>query len=224
MLTAAYTIYAIAQFALAIWAFRLYRRRPSAGALALLLPIAAVVYDNAMVAAGSLIGPGALLETLSLPRFVGHALLTPIWVVTAAAFARRAGALAERGVAVERAAWALYGALVVIGLVNSVFLLDYELVRQADLVYLTNAGGLPGPPLPSVLMVLSLIVSGVAVWRRTGWPWMLAGSAFMLAAAALPTEIVGFVVSNSGEVVLAASLVTTESVLQRLETSLQGPG
>ena len=46
---------------------------------------------------------------------------------------------------------------------------------------------------------------------------MLAGAVFMLVAAAIPTDLVGFVVSNSGEVVMAASLVATEAFLQKRE-------
>lgn len=217
MLTVAYVFYALAQAALAVWAFALYRRRRSYGALTLLLPIAAVVYDNAMVAAGSLIGDGRLLEVLSFPRFLGHAVLTPVWIVTAVAFATRTGAFAGRGRRWAIGSWVLYAIAVAVGLVNSVALLRYELVEQADLVYYTNAGGLPGPPFPSIAMTLVVIAMGAVVLRRLRWPWMLAGALFMLVAAAIPTDLVGFVVSNSGEVVMAASLVATEASLQRRE-------
>ena len=217
MLTVAYASYALAQAALAVWAYALYRRRPSYGALTLLLPIAAVVYDNAMVAAGSFIGDGRLLEVLSFPRFLGHALLTPVWIVTAVAFATRVGAFGERARALRTGSWALYALAVVVGLVNSVVLLRYELVLQGDLVYYTNGGGLGVPPFPSIAMTLVVIAMGVVVLRRARWPWMLAGAVFMLVAAAIPTDLVGFVVSNSGEVVMAASLVATEAFLQKRE-------
>lgn len=217
VLTAAYTFYAFAQAALAVWGYTLYRRRPSAGALTLLLPIAAVVYDNAMVAAGSFIGDGRLLEVLSFPRFLGHALLTPIWIVTAVAFATRAGAFAGRERAWAVGSWVLYAVAVVVGVVNSVVLLSYELVLQDGLVYYTNGGGLGVPPFPSISMTFVVIAMGVIVLRRLRWPWMLAGALAMLLAAAIPTAIVGFVVSNSGEVVMAASLVATEAFLGRRE-------
>lgn len=215
MLTAAYAVYAVAQAALAVWAFILYRRRSSAAALTLLLPIAAVVYDNALVALGSWIGAGPTLEALSVPRFLGHALLTPIWTVTALLFALRVGAFTRRHRSVVRVAWVLYAALVVIGLIHSVLLFSFELVRQGDIVYYTNGGGLPGPPIPSITMLLVVLACSVVVLQRTRWPWMLAGSAFMFAAAVVPTELVGFAVSNSGEVALAAALVATEAFLQR---------
>ncbi len=215
MLAAAYGVYAVAQAALAVWAYSLWRRHPTPGALTLLLPIAAVVYDNAIVATGGLIGAGSLLQALSFPRFLGHALLTPLWTVTAVILAQRADALGKRAPAIVRASWWAYGFLVALGVLNSVVLLRYELVDLPGLVSYTNAGGLPGPPIPSILMVLTVIVCGALVTRATRWPWMLGGALFMLAAAAVPTELVGFLVSNSGEVVLAAALVATEAFLQR---------
>ncbi len=221
MLTAAYILYALAQAALAVWAYRVYRATPNAGTLTLMLPIAAVVYDNAMVALGSFVGAGPLLETLSVPRFVGHALLTPVWIVTAVAFAVRSGAFVGRQRATKAGSWGLYALMVGIGLVHSVVLFTFELVEQVDLVYYTNGGGIPGPPIPSIMMTLVVIACGVVVLKRTRWPWMLAGSVFMFIAAAIPPAIVGFVVSNSGEVVMAASLVATGAFLARRSAGAQ---
>ena len=217
MLTAAYVFYTVAQATLAVWAIRLYRRSPSVGALTLFLPIAAVVYDNAVVALGRFIGDGRLLEVLSFPRFLGHALLTPIWIVTAVAFTIRAGAFARSGTRLLAGSWVLYALMAVVGVINSVVLLDFAPVVQGDLFYYTNAGGLPTPPAPSITMVLVVIACAVLMLRRMRWPWMLAGGLFMLLAAGVPTRLVGFVVSNSGEVALAAALVATEAFLQRRE-------
>lgn len=223
MLTAAYVFYTVAQATLAVWAIRLCRRAPSVGAFTLFLPIAAVVYDNAMVALGRFIGDGRLLEILSFPRFLGHALLTPVWIVTAVAFATRAGAFPTAGKQLLEGSWVLYALMVAVGMVNSVVLLEYAPVVQGDLFYYTNAGGLPGPPAPSITMVLVVIACAVLVLRRTRWPWMLVGGLFMLLAAGVPTRLVGFVVSNSGEVVLAAALVATEAFLQRRVATPETP-
>jgi len=217
VLTAAYVAFTLAQLAVAIWAFRLYRHRPSAGALALFLPIAALVWDNGVVAIGSLLGVGTLLQMLTYPRFIGHAFLTPIWTVTAVAFAGRAGALGSRHRAFESASWVLYALMVAYGVFDALVLLDLSPVRQADILYYTNVGGIPGPPAPAVVMVLVTIACGVLVLKAIRWPWMLAGALFMLVTAAIPTDLVGFVLSNSGEVVLGLALVLTERRLQQRE-------
>jgi hypothetical protein len=48
---------------------------------------------------------------------------------------------------------------------------------------------------------------------------MLAGGAFMFVAAAVPARLVGFWLSNTGEVALGLALVLTERFLQSREAS-----
>ena len=64
-------------------------------------------------------------------------------------------------------------------------------------------------------MLLAALICAVAVLRRAKSPWMLLGSLFMLVASVVPTKIIGFVLTNSGEVVMAASFVATEFLLQK---------
>jgi hypothetical protein len=217
MLTAAYVVFALAQAALAVWAFVLFARRRSLGAFALALPIALLVWDNSVVALGAALGDGPLLVALSWPRFVGHALLTPIWILTGFEYARRVGVGRLQGNSSRVAEWVLYVAMAAFGFVRSVALLSFKPVVQGDLFYYTNGGGFPGPPLPAILMVVVVGVAGVLVLRRTGWAWMLVGGVAMLIAALVPQSVAGFMVSNSGEVLLSLALVATERFLQGRE-------
>ena len=214
MLTAAYIGFALAQLALAVWAFVLFFRRPSLGAFAVALPIALLVWDNAVVAAGATIGDGPLLIALSWPRFIGHAVLTPVWILTGFEYARRAGAQRLQGRGSVIVQWVLYLAMVALGVVRSVILLRFEPVTQGDLFYYTNGGGFPGPPIPALVMVVVVIAAGFVLLRRRGWPWMLVGGITMFIAAAIPVSLAGFLVSNGGEVALSLSLVATERFLQ----------
>ncbi|NTU71457.1 MAG: hypothetical protein HGB10_06525 [Coriobacteriia bacterium] len=217
MLTAAYIGFALAQLVIAIWGFVLFARRRSLGAFTLALPIALLVWDNAIVAAGATIGDGSLLVALSWPRFVGHALLTPIWILTGFELMRRVGAPRLQGRVSVIAEWVLYLAMATLGFVRSVVLLEFEPVIQGDLFYYTNGGGFPGPPVPALVMVVVVIVAGVIIWRRTGWSWLLAGGVVMFVAAAVPISVAGFFVSNAGEVALSLAFVATEAHLQRVE-------
>jgi hypothetical protein len=221
LLTALYILFAAVQLALGIWAVALYRRRPSVGAFTVALPIVLLVWDNAVVAVGAALGEGSLLRLLSYPRFAGHAFLTPIWIVTGFEFARRAGVPWLQSKGSRTAEWVLYGAMVVLGVIRSLVLLDMGAVRQAELLYYTNKGGFPGPPIPALVMVLVVIVCGIALLRRLGWPWMLGGGVVMFLAAAVPTSAVGFWVSNLGEVALSLALVLTEGYLQGTSERVQ---
>lgn len=213
MYTVSYIIFTLSQLALSVWAFRLYRKQPAARTLTLLLPIAALVYDNAIVAAGRFIGEGQLLKILSVPRFVGHAFLTPIWIVSALLIYRQIndGWLAKPGGRVFT--WGLYAVMAALGLLESLILLELGPRQDGDLLSYTNLGGLPGPPVPAITMVLVVLVVG-ALLVRYKWPWLLLGALFMLVAAGIPPRIVGFIISNGGEVVLALAMVTTERWLQ----------
>lgn len=215
MYTAIYVACAIGQAILAVLAIRLFIKRRSAGALTLALPIAAVVWDNTIVALGATIGDGPFLVALSWPRFIGHAIFTPIWIITAVSFAKRAGAKHLYAKAVSIGQWALYAICVALGFLRSVIYLEMVPATEGGLFYYRNGGSFPGPPFGSIIMLMVVIVCALTVWRCVKSPWMLLGSLFMLIVSVIPTEVIGFVLSNTGEVVMATSLVTTEYLLQK---------
>ncbi len=218
-MTTAYLVYAAAQVGLAVWAFKLWRADRSLGAFALLLPIATVGYDNVIIAAGSWIGPGPLLEALTVPRFAGHALFTPAWIVAAVALAARAGAFPKRERLFTVGSWVLYGAMVIVGLLNEVVFFRGELVIESDVTYYTNAGRLFTPPPPSLTMLVVVLVCGVLVLWRTRWPWMLLGALPVPLSQAMSGEGAAFLFINSGEVIMSASLVSTLAFLRRREAA-----
>lgn len=205
MISTIFALIAVAEAVLLVSVFRIGRRRYWP-ALLLILVIAALIWDNAVIAAGRAIGAGPLLESLSVPRFVTHALLVPLLIMVGVGLGRDLGVRWLGG----RGALLGFGALTVlmIGLgVRTVVLgMDLEPTRYADtLRYTDTAAG--GPPIPAVVAIWVLIVIGVMVRIRARWPWMLAGSVAMLAAAGA-----GFAVpwlGNLGELLLAVSLWRT---------------
>lgn len=214
-----YIVYGLAQAALAVWAFTLWRRDRTAGALMLLLPIATVWYDNLILGLGGVIGAGATLEALTVPRFVGHALFTPSWIVAAVMLATRFGAFRGRERIAKTSSWALYGAMVVVGLVNEVISFEGKLVRDADVVYYTNVGRLFTPPPPSLTMTLVVLLAGIYIAVRTKgrWPWMALGALLVPLGQFLNAEGPMFFVVNLGEVLMSASLVATLAFVMRRE-------
>ena len=213
----AYLVYAVAQTAVAAWAFVLWRKERTAGALALLLPIAAVWYDNLVIALGGSIGAGPMLQALTFPRFAGHALLTPLWIVAGVSFAERAGAFGRRARAAVIGSWVLYAAMVVVGLLNEVVFFKGELVSEGDAVYYTNVGRLFTPPPPSLTMLVVVLICGALVLWRTRWPWMLLGALPVPLSQSVRSDGPAFLLVNSGEVLMSVSLVATLAFLQRRE-------
>ncbi|MCL2807520.1 MAG: hypothetical protein FWD27_05070 [Coriobacteriia bacterium] len=215
MATFMYIVCAVAQAILAVIAIRLYMKDRAIGTLMLVLPIAAVVWDNTIVALGATIGEGSLLMALSWPRYIGHALFTPAWIVAGVSFAQRSGAQWLNTKAVNVGQWVLYAVCVVLGFLRSVVFLNMELVAEGGLLYYRNASGFPGPPFGSVIMLFVVLACAVIVWRKIKSPWMFLGSLFMLISVGVPAAVIGFDLTNLGEVVMAASLVYTGYVLLR---------
>ncbi|MDR0488099.1 MAG: hypothetical protein LBG99_01620 [Propionibacteriaceae bacterium] len=222
MLTFIYAACAVAQAVLAVFAIRLFVKDRTPGNFMLILPIAAVVWDNSIVALGATIGDGPLLVGLSWPRYIGHALFTPAWIVAAVGFAQRCGSQWAKTKIVTIGQWVLYGTCVILGFLRSVIFLVMEPSTEGGLFYYRNAGTFPGPPFGSVFMLIVVLICAVEVLRLIKSPWMLLGSLYMLITVFIPTDIAGFVFSNSGEVIMALSLVATGYILYKRFPELRG--
>ena len=214
-----YIVYGFLQAALAVWAFTLWRKDRTAGAFMLMLPIATVWYDNLIIGLGGVIGAGATLEALTFPRFLGHSLFTPSWIVAGVMLATRFGAFAGRERIAKIGSWVLYAAMVAVGLVNEVISFRGELVREADVLYYTNVGRLITPPPPSLTMTVVVLLAGIyiAVRTRGRWPWLLLGALLVPAGQFAGESGPMFIIVNLGEALMSASLVATLAYVMRRE-------
>ena len=91
MISLVYLGYGILQVVLLIMAIReliIYKRLYL---LFLVLALVGLTYDNLAVGIGRFVGEGALLESINLPRYVIHAMITPLLIMVGLQFARNAG-------------------------------------------------------------------------------------------------------------------------------------
>lgn len=167
---------------------------------------AALVYDNAVIALGATTGPGTALMVLSVPRFVLHALLTPVLVLWCHALLTRAGPHWANRPRVAGGARILTAVLIALGVHHDVLGLSLEPHRWAgSLRYVNDAQGIG--PLPAVVTGIVVLASGVLLARLRG-TWVLAAAALVMvlvSAAAAQVPVLG----NAGEVVLDAGLLAT---------------
>lgn len=202
--------FALAYLALLAWGARPALRRGHLSPADLpLLVLAGLVYDNAVIAAGSLIGAGPVLETLSLGRFWIHALITPVLVAWGLHTLRRAGFpwAQTRG-------YQLGGTLAVLALVALELLTEVRGLRivpgwEYGVLSYSNAAPASGPPLMVLIVALVLIVAGVLLWRRQGWPWLAAGAIAMTLGSAIPLPLPSGAVTNAFELALLLSVTAT---------------
>ena len=72
------------------------------------------------------------------------------------------------------------------------------------------------PPFGTIAVNLLLIPLAFILWRRTGWPLLLVGAAFILLVnGAVGAEPWGYVAGNAAEVVFILCLLSTERFLIR---------
>jgi hypothetical protein len=209
-------LYALIHVVLFGQVLMLYRRERSWLQLLLLVSIAGLAYDNAIVAVGHLIGAGDLLMGLNWPRFVLHAVTTPLLGMIGLAVSRsaltdwawqRRGTISFWAISLSALSWALYADLWGLQLVVNN---ELGLVRYVD-------GGPGGPPLAAITPMTLLMFSGIGLWVRDRWSWLFLGSLVMFTAAAFASGL--GLVANLGEILLMVSLVAT---LKRYPTLSRG--
>lgn len=217
--TVLFFAYAAAYVALLAWGVALaVRDRWWTAANLPLLVVAGLLYDNTLLATGSFIGQGTLLEGLNLGRYWIHALVTPLLVVFAWHTLARAGM-----------AWARTRPAIVIAVGAAVALMALELMHvvgievEAEREYgvlsysATDPAG--GPPLMVLLVSVALLVAGFFVWRRQEWLWLLLGTLLMVVGSAVPIPVDSGAVTNAFELVLLTSIIATKHFQDRTEVA-----
>ncbi|QHJ69405.1 phospholipid phosphatase [Planococcus halotolerans] len=206
ILTAAY-------IGLIVWAVMRQKRWTLMAAVYLVL--FGLIYDNGIIALGKFIGEGALLENLNAMRYWIHALLTPALVLFSL------GALRAAGVGWARKSWALYSAVVlfILGVVIEIWQVTWgtELapVREYGVLKYASTEEAGGPPIMILLVSAVLLIAGLIVWKKAGWPWMFVGSVIMGIGSSVTIPVESAAVTNIFELILLASLVWTKIHLEK---------
>lgn len=166
------------------------------GAPLVALVCAALTYDNVVIAAGTSIGAGPLLEGLNAGRFWAHALITPLMILAVLRLGVRVPA--------REVFWALTVLLVAYGAYIEIVRLRLGPRQESGTLRYVNVAA-EGPPIAAIVTILVLIGLGIFIWRKSGRPWVAVGALTMFVAAAAGASVVW--VQNLGEIALAACLV-----------------
>ena len=199
--------YALGHLTLFGWALLLLLRHRDAATVPLLIVTFGLIYDNALLAGGGMIGHGELLERLSVPRYFMHAFGTPLLMLTALGLVRRTGAKWAQRPLLAAAIVVLTLAMIAVGVNADLVHLELQAKSPAGVVSYGNAAS-EGPPVAPIATILVLIAAGAVIWKRGWGPWLLLGALVQFAAAAVGDLIV--VAGNLGELALLAGLVVTD--------------
>ncbi|MEV6071445.1 hypothetical protein AB0L82_33275 [Nocardia sp. NPDC052001] len=213
MVSALFGVVSAGHLAVALWGAHRLRRNGNRLLIVPLLLCMALVYDNAVIAVGAALGPGAVLEVASIPRFAVHAVLTPTLILWAQTVACRAGVRWADSRAGTVIAWALALGSIAVAIVNDVVGLSLRPLWWAGTLRYANIPVPDTEALPVVITGVFVLVAGIGVWQRRRWlPMMLTAAVMTFAAAVAPESPL---VGNMGELVLAAGLMGTAHWLRR---------
>lgn len=187
-----------------------------------LLVLAALVYDNAIIGLGNAIGEGPVLAALSVPRFWLHALVTPLLVIVAWHLMVRAGVRWARTRWALASAVVLTAALVVYEIVVGAATLELIPTSEYGVLRYTDANTPEGPPLMVLVVALVLLVAGIAIMVRTRWPWLLVGTVLMIIGSGVPIPVASGAITNAFELILLTTIVATVIHQERRERAMRG--
>ena len=194
-------------------------------AAVLIIPQAGLVWDNGVIAAGSLIGIGDTLKALSWPRFWIHWIFGAWLIIGCGAILRLAGVRWAQTRAGMLAFCVLTAALMIYDLphffrdqlhpVCEKGMVRYSTVVTADRLCFEGQALTPrdAPPYASIIACLVVIACGVVLLIRRRFIWMLLGGVVMLLSAAPPG--MKLKLDNLGEVFITGGVIWALATLTR---------
>lgn len=202
--------FSVAYLVLATWAVvgMVRRRRLIPSDLAVLV-VAALVYDNAVIGLGVVIGEGPLLETLNGARYWLHALVTPLLVLIGWHVLVRAGVRWAASAAGRVGAVVLTAVLIVYELVVGALALDLSPRLEYGALSYANENAPDGPPVMVLIVAAALLVAGIAAVVKQRWPWLAVGTGLMVVGSAVPLPVPSGAVTNMFELILLISVLAT---------------
>jgi hypothetical protein len=221
-----FPVYLVIHVGLFIWGLRLWRAGGRNGLVFVLLISAALIYDNGMLALGNFISPGPELEFFNRGRFLLHGLITPLLLLTALLVLQALNVGWALNTIVKRVVWIITGLMSVGWTIVNLFLpLKVSslggLQRYTNDRELTPAWAVALGPALAGLVVIFMVVAGIYLWRRTGWPWLALISALVFIVNGATANLsYSLIFSNLAEIVFVLGMLSS---LRKLYHFSQNP-
>ena len=212
-------VIAIGELLGAGWSIRLWLQSKSVAMIVLSVVLLGIGYDNLLLASGTSIGLGELLQSLSQVRFLVHHLFVPFLIVVGVELAHRTGAFWANNFT-RSLAWILSIGLGTIDIANRYIGAKLEPVYFAGVLrYTASTGGLP---IIAIAVTIFVLLVGIGIWIRSGgkWYWLFVGTLVALIGNALPLSMVGTLPGSLAEFFMTLTLLLTERYVQRNLTAV----
>ncbi|MEK3856927.1 hypothetical protein [Cytobacillus sp. FSL H8-0458] len=204
-----FAVFTAGYILLFIWAVLTVKNSGPVSAAFLLPVILGLIYDNGILAAGSLIGEGSTLKLLNYLRYWIHAFFTPLLVLYSWHTLKQADIDWAKTSKLKWAAYLLTAGLVLLELFTEVFGLKLEARSEYGVLSYSNAEAQGGPPKMVLIVSAVLLAASIIIWRIQGWFWFFAGSLLMIIGSAIDIPIESAAAVNAFEWLLLLSLTAT---------------
>ena len=221
LFSAGYLVIAVIDFAVLVWALRLYRQVPSTAQWLATVPLGLMWYDNLVIGLGSTLGQGDLLMALNYPRFLAHYIFLPFTFIAIGSMARQAGF----GWAQPKFVLGGFCLLATYFMVSDLWLFYNSTFYPscfADILrYTTHISewtlcspddvvgtGKQIMPIPAISLSLMVITFGLYLWWKIAYKWLFLGALFATGFFAVPIPLTGGIVGNVGEPIISMVILT----------------
>ncbi|MEH6549223.1 MAG: hypothetical protein V7711_09025 [Pseudomonadales bacterium] len=201
------TIFSLIDLCLLGWSFSIKDHRPWRLWL-LRLMLLGMAYDNFMLSIANWAIETSWYREANILRFVFHAASLPFLTLFVLA-CMRDGAIRIAYNKYFVAFCFLFTAIALgYSLFHEVYLLELTIKESWGINRFSSASGIP--PLATIFTNLLIIPMAVIIWRKTGWPWLFAGSAFIfIINGSLAGSQWALLAGNTAEVLFISSLLFT---------------
>lgn len=210
-----YGLYSLAYLFLFLWGLKLSIKYGFISWLNVLLLITfGLIYDNLVLAMGSIIGEGPILEGLNVMRYWFHAFFTPLLILFSWAAIRMTGIqwLKNRSGFILTGVFTL--AMIMAELFQNTLGLELESARNYGVLSYESTGA-HGPPIMIIGVTFALLIAGIILWKKLKWKWMAIGVILMGIGSAVPIPIESDAATNGFELILLISLWATKAFLEK---------
>ncbi|MFA9557691.1 hypothetical protein ACERII_10335 [Evansella sp. AB-rgal1] len=206
---------------LAFGIYAAFKKRWALCSIFLLLVIAALMYDNSILALGRYIGQGALLESLNVPRYWMHALFTPLLIPFVWQTLRSADVTWIKTSVATCTVIFLTGTIILLEVIP-LFGIELQAVWQNGVLSYTRVNK-TGAPFMIIIVTLTILLTSILLWRKQGWKWLFIGLVLMGVVGLLANPFHSKAMGNVSELVLIISLLATHIFQQKQRESIYIP-